>query len=340
MDTWLIWNITGGVRGGAHVTDVTNASRTLLMNIETLDWDDEMLDFLGVPKSMLPRIAPSSYVYGLTAGNGPFGASIPISGDLGDQQAALFGQACFKKGMVKNTYGTGNFMLINTGDVLAHSRNGLLTTVAYSLGEGHRVYALEGSISMGGATIQWLRDNLRLIDSAEDSEYFAKKAKDSGGVYLVPAFSGLFAPYWDMSARGVIVGLTRYVRKEHLINAALESICYQTRDVLEVMQKDSGIHISELKVDGGAVVNDTLMQMQADIVGCDVIRPAFRETTALGAAYAAGLAAGFWGSVEELETLWKRDRVFSSNITHDEREAKYKNWRKAVEKSKGWLDDL
>jgi glycerol kinase len=338
IDTWLIWYLTGGANGGVHVTDVTNASRTMLMNIETLEWDDEMLDFFGVPKQMLPKIMPSSFIYGRTAKNSPFGDGVPISGDLGDQQAALFGQRCFKEGMIKNTYGTGNFMLANTGSACARSQNGLLTTVAYSLREGHRVYALEGSVALGGATIQWLRDNLRIIDGAEDSEYYARKAGDSGGIYLVPAFSGLFAPYWDMSARGIIVGLTRYARKEHLIYAALESICYQTRDVLDVMQKDSGIGVSELKVDGGAVVNDVLMQMQADILGARVVRPVLKETTALGAAYAAGIAVGIWNSIEELESLWKRDRVFSPAIAEADREKKYGGWRRAVEKSRGWIE--
>ncbi|MDR2528579.1 MAG: glycerol kinase GlpK [Synergistaceae bacterium] len=337
IDTWLVWNLTGGVRGGIHATDVTNASRTLLMNIRALEWDEEMLDFLGIPASMLPRIEPSSHVYGETAKNVSFEAGIPISGVLGDQQAALFGQACFDQGMVKNTYGTGLFMLLNTGDVCASSQNGLLTTPAYSLKKGSCVYALEGSVAMGGATIQWLRDNLRIIDTAEDSEYFANKAKDSGGTYFVPAFSGLFAPYWDMGARGTLVGLTRYARKEHLIYAALESICYQTRDVLEAMQKDSRVKVSEMKVDGGAVANDTLMQMQADIAGLSVVRPMFRETTALGAAYAAGLAVGFWDSFESLRALWKKDRVFSSALTPEEREIKYKGWRKAIEKSRDWL---
>ena len=337
MDTWLIWNLTGGVNGGIHVTDVTNASRTLLMNIRTLNWDDEMLDFLGIPASMLPRIEPSSFVYGKTVKSPSLDAGIPIAGNLGDQQAALFGQVCFEQGMVKNTYGTGLFMLINTGNVCASSLNGLLTTPAYSLEKGSCVYALEGSIAMGGATVQWLRDNLRIIDTAEDSSYYAEKAKDSGGVYFVPAFSGLFAPHWDMSARGTIVGLTRYIRKEHLIYAALESICYQTRDVLEAMQKDSEMRVSEMKVDGGAVANDVLMQMQADIAGNNVVRPTFKETTALGAAYAAGLAVGFWESLESLKTLWEKDRVFTPLVTPDERELKYKEWRKAVEKSKGWL---
>ncbi|MDR1622348.1 MAG: glycerol kinase GlpK [Synergistaceae bacterium] len=339
IDTWLLWNLTGGVKGGIHATDVTNASRTLLMNIKTLDWDEEMLDFLGIPVSMLPQIEPSSHVYGMTAKTAAFEGGIPVSGILGDQQAALFGQACFDPGMVKNTYGTGLFMLLNTGDVCASSQNGLLTTPAYSLEKGHCVYALEGSVAMGGATVQWLRDNLRMIDSAEDSEYFANKAKDSAGVYFVPAFSGLFAPYWDMSARGAIVGLTRYVRKEQLVYAALESICYQTRDVLEAMQKDSNVHVSEMKVDGGAVANDTLMQMQADIAGSGVVRPMFKETTALGAAYAAGLAVGFWDSLDTLRGLWKKDRTFSPAITPEEREAKYKNWRKAIEKSRGWLEE-
>ncbi|MDR1048267.1 MAG: glycerol kinase GlpK [Synergistaceae bacterium] len=339
IDTWLIWNLTGGVRGGIHVTDVTNASRTLLMNVETLSWDEEMLDFLGIPAVMLPQIKPSSHIYGRIAKNASFDFDIPVSGDLGDQQAALFGQACFEPGMVKNTYGTGLFMLLNTGGVRASSKNGLLTTPAYSLKEGSCVYALEGSVAMGGATIQWLRDNLRIVDTAEDSEYFANKAKDSGGVYFVPAFSGLFAPYWDMSARGAVMGLTRYARKEHLVRAALESICYQTRDVLEAMQKDSDVHVSRMKVDGGAVANNTLMQMQADIAGLEVVRPLLRETTALGAAYAAGLAVGFWDSLGALGGLWKADRLFSPEITPEERERKYEKWKKAIEKSRGWTEE-
>lgn len=338
IDTWLIWNLTGGVNGGIHVTDVTNASRTLLMNLKSLDWDEEMLAFLDIPKVMLPQIKPSSHIYGFTAENGPFEAAIPVAGDLGDQQAALFGQTCFKQGSVKNTYGTGCFMLMNTGDRCAHSRNGLLTTVGYGMEEGRCVYALEGSIAMGGATIQWLRDNLRLIDTAEDTEYFAAKAKDSAGVYFVPAFSGLFAPYWDMSARGAIMGLTRYVRKEHLVHATLESICYQTCDVLEAMKKDSGIDVSELKVDGGASTNDLLMQLQADIVGTRVVRPVIQETTALGAAYAAGLAVSFWSSTQELEALWKKERDFAPEITPEERAKKYAGWQKAVGKSKGWAE--
>ncbi len=337
IDSWLIWNLTGGPNGGVHVTDVTNASRTLLMNIETFSWDEEMLDFLGVPAGMLPKIEPSSHIYGTTAKSAFLPAGIPIAGDLGDQQSALFGQACFTPGDVKNTYGTGLFMLINTGDTCAASQNGLLTTPAYSLGDGSCAYALEGSVAMGGATIQWLRDNLRILDSAGDSEWFARKAEDSAGVYFVPAFSGLLAPHWDMSARGAIVGLTGYARKEHLIRASLESICYQTRDVLEAMRKDAGISVSEMKVDGGAVVNDTLMQMQADIAGCRVVRPQFKETTALGAAYAAGLAVKFWDSLDALRTLWKKDRVFLPAIDLEACEAKYEGWRKAVDKSRGWV---
>ncbi|MDR1740760.1 MAG: glycerol kinase GlpK [Synergistaceae bacterium] len=339
IDTWLIWNLTGGVNGGLHITDATNASRTLLMNIETLDWDDEMLDFLGVPRCMLPSIEPSSSVYGKTAKNAPCGGGVPIAGDLGDQQAALFGQACFGPGMVKNTYGTGLFILLNTGSLRAASKNGLITTPAYSLKRGECVYALEGSVAMGGATIQWLRDSLRLIDGAEDTEYYAGKAGDSGGVYFVPAFSGLFAPHWDMDARGAVLGLTRYARKEHLVYAALESICYQTRDVLEAMRKDSGIAVSAMKVDGGAVGNGALMQMQADIAGCHVIRPVVRETTALGAAYAAGLAVGFWDSMDSLRLLWKKERDFAPQIHPSEREKKYRGWQKAVSKSKGWAGD-
>lgn len=338
IDTWLIWNLTGGIEGGVHVTDPTNASRTLLMNIHTLDWDEEMLSFLCIPRNILPEIRPSSAIYGLTAEKGPFEGKIPVAGNLGDQQAALFGQTCFREGCVKNTYGTGCFMLMNTGETCAHSQNGLLSTVAYSLKDGQCSYALEGSIAMTGATIQWLRDNLRLIDNAEDSEYYATKAGGSGGVYFVPAFSGLFAPYWDMNARGSILGLTRFVRKEHLVYATLESICYQTRDVLEAMKKDAQIDIYEMRVDGGASVNDVLMQLQADIVGAEVIRPVFKETTALGAAYAAGLAVGFWSSLEALELLWKKDKNFAPQISEDERGKKYKGWLKAVDKSKGWLE--
>ena len=339
IDTWLIWNLTGGVNGGVHVTDVTNASRTLLMNINTLKWDEEMASFLDVPIAMLPAIKPSSHVYGHTMETGPFEAKIPVAGDLGDQQAALFGQACYSKGEAKNTYGTGCFMLMNIGEKPILSKNGLLTTAAYSLKEGKCVYALEGSVAITGAAVQWLRDNLRLLDDAPDSEYLARKVGDSGGMYFVPAFSGLYAPYWDMSARGAMVGLTRYIRKEHIIYATLESICYQTRDVVEAMNKDSGVPLTALKVDGGAVANNLLMQMQADILGTKVVRPVVSETTALGAAYAAGLATGFWANEGELRENWAEDRRFDNLLAADKREKQYKGWLKAVEKSKGWIDE-
>lgn len=338
IDTWVIWNLTGGPNGGVHVTDVSNASRTLLMNIKTLQWDQEMMKFLDVPAAMLPAIKPSSFVYGHTKADGPFGAAIPVAGDLGDQQAALFGQACFRKGDAKNTYGTGSFLLLNIGEDPVLSKNGLLTTAGYSLQEGKCTYALEGSIAITGAAVQWMRDNLRLFDEAPDSEYFARKVEDSGGIYFVPAFSGLYAPYWDMEARGAIVGLTRYIRKEHLIRATLESICYQTRDVVEAMNKDSGVPLAELKVDGGAVKNDLLMQMQADILGTKVVRPEVNETTALGAAYAAGLATGFWKSTDELTDHWAEDRRFDPLLAADKRAECYKGWQKAVTKAKGWID--
>ena len=337
MDTWLLWNLTGGPEGGVHVTDVTNASRTLLMNIETLQWDEEMLEFLDIPRAMLPSIRPSSSVYGRTIPKGPFGAEIPVAGILGDQQAALFGQACYNQGEAKNTYGTGCFMLLNIGETPVRSKNGLLTTVAYGLEEGRATYALEGSIAITGAAVQWLRDNLRLFDDAPDSEWFAGKVEDSGGIYFVPAFSGLYAPYWDMSARGAILGLTRYIAKEHIIRATLESICYQTRDVQEAMDADSGIPLTALKVDGGAVRNNLLMQLQADILGVPVVRPVVSETTALGAAYAAGLAAGIWKNLDELRTHWKIDREFTASLPAEKREEMYAGWKKAIEKSRGWL---
>lgn len=338
IDTWVIWNLTGGPNGGVHVTDVTNASRTLLMNIETLKWDKEMMEFLGVPEAMLPAIKPSSHVYGKTTANGAFGMEIPVAGDLGDQQAALFGQTCYDVGEAKNTYGTGCFMLLNIGEKPVRSKNGLLTTVAYGLEEGKATYALEGSIAITGAAVQWLRDNLRLFDDAPDSEWFANKVADTGGIYFVPAFSGLFAPYWDMTARGAIVGLTRYITKEHIIRATLESICYQTRDVQEAMDADSGVPLKALKVDGGAVKNDLLMQMQADILGVPVVRPVVNETTALGAAYAAGLATGLWKSLDELRKHWKVDKTFDHLLAADKREEQYAGWKKAIDKSKGWID--
>ena len=337
-DTWLIWNLTGGVKGGVHVTDVSNASRTLLMNIKTCQWDEEMLKELQIPASMLPKIMPSSYVYGYTVKEGPFGGEIPVAGDLGDQQAALFGQACLSEGEAKNTYGTGCFMLMNIGDKPIASKNGLLTTAFYSREPGKCYYALEGSIAIAGAAIQWLRDNLRLVDDAPVTEYFAGKVKDSGGIYFVPAFSGLFAPYWDMTARGAIVGITRYIRKEHFIRATLESLCYQTRDVIEAMEKDSGKKLAALKVDGGAVVNNLLMQLQANILGVDVIRPVVNETTALGASYAAGLAVGFWKDAGDIKANWAQDHTFSPEIDEDEREKAYAGWKKAIEKSRAWTD--
>ncbi|MCS3915223.1 glycerol kinase [Caldanaerobacter subterraneus subsp. tengcongensis MB4] len=309
IDTWLIWNLT---RGKVHVTDYSNASRTMLFNIHELKWDKEILEELNVPENMLPEVKPSSHVYGYTD-KSIFGVEIPIAGDAGDQQAALFGQACFKPGMAKNTYGTGCFMLMNTGEKAVPSKTGLLTTIAWGI-DGKVEYALEGSIFITGAAIQWLRDELRIIDNAPQSEEYALKVEDTNGVYVVPAFVGLGAPYWDMYARGVIVGLTRGAKREHIIRATLESIAYQTRDVLEAMQEDSGIKLQALKVDGGASANNFLMQFQADILGVPVDRPQVIETTALGAAYLAGLAVGFWNSREEIEKNWNIDRRFEPAV--------------------------
>ncbi|MGC8838521.1 MAG: glycerol kinase GlpK [Anaerolineae bacterium] len=338
VDTWLIWNLTGGTRGGAHVTDVSNASRTMLMNLHTLDWDPEMLERLGVPRAMLPAIRPSSdpAFYGVTPADGPLGAEVPVCGDLGDQQAALFGQACYDAGEAKNTYGTGCFMLLNTGTRPVPSRHGLLSTLAYQLGNEPAVYALEGSIAITGAAVQWLRDNLGLIKSAAETEEIARSVEDAGGIYFVPAFSGLFAPYWDMYARGVIVGLTRYVTRAHLVRATLEAICYQTREVLEAMKADSGVALTRLKVDGGAVANNFLMQLQADILGVPVVRPTVGETTALGAAYAAGLAAGVWKDLDALRQNWGVDRIFEPQWDEARREAGYRGWLRAVERARGW----
>lgn len=338
VDSWVIWNLTGGPEGGVHVTDVTNAGRTMMMGLDTLDWDDELLEILDVPRQMLPEIRPSSdpASYGATSLSGPLRAMLPVCGDLGDQQAALFGQACYTVGEVKNTYGTGCFMLLNTGPAPVPSHSGLLTTVAYGLPEG-TTYALEGSIAITGAAVQWLRDNLGLIRTAAESEEIARSVDDAGGIYFVPAFSGLFAPYWDMDARGVIVGLTRYITGAHLVRATLEAICYQTRDVLEAMQADSGIELTALKVDGGATVNDFLMQLQADILGVPVVRPRVNETTALGAAYAAGLAVGLWSDLSELRENWGVDRVFEPRWDEARREAAYAGWKRAVERSRGWV---
>ncbi len=331
METWLIWLLTGG---RVHVTDYSNASRTMLFNINTLDWDEELLDLMDIPRSMLPTPVPSSQVYGETD-PGFFGRSIPIAGAAGDQQAALFGQACFTPGQAKNTYGTGCFLLMNTGDKPVFSSSGLVTTVAWGLGS--RVsYALEGSIFVAGAAIQWLRDEMRLIDSAADSEYHAGKVSDTAGCYVVPAFTGLGAPYWDQYARGAIVGLTRGVNKNHIIRATLESIAYQVSDVLEAMRADSGIALTSLKVDGGASSNNVLMQLQADILQVTVHRPVCVETTALGAAYLAGLAVGYWSSQEEIARNWAVDRTFLPAITTQERDKKLLGWKRAVTRAFDW----
>lgn len=336
IDTWLIWQLTGG----QHITDPTNASRTMLMNLETLDWDDALLAIIGVPRALLPTIRPSSdpRFYGKTTVSGPFRGEVPVCGDLGDQQAATVGQTCFAPGEAKNTYGTGCFMLLNTGPTIVRSRNGLLTTVCYQLGEQPPVFALEGSIAMAGATIQWLRDNLKLINHAAETEEIAQSVADSGGCYLVPAFSGLFAPHWRSDARGVIVGLTRYVNRAHIVRAALESICYQTREVLEAMNADSGVPLQTLKVDGGATANNFLMQLQADILGVEVIRPQVAETTSLGAAYAAGLAVGFWDNLEMLRRNWQVDRQWQPQLAEERRAAGYHAWQKAVERTLGWVE--
>uniref|UniRef100_UPI001BD5D574 glycerol kinase GlpK n=1 Tax=Tepidanaerobacter acetatoxydans TaxID=499229 RepID=UPI001BD5D574 len=312
IDTWLIWNLTGGK---VHVTDYSNASRTMLFNIHKLDWDDEILKELNIPRAMLPKVMPSSHIYGYTTTE-VFGGEIPIAGDAGDQQAALFGQACYAPGMAKNTYGTGCFMLMNTGEKAVESKSGLLTTIAWGA-DGKVEYALEGSIFIAGAVIQWLRDELRVLDNAAQSEELATKVEDNNGVYLVPAFVGLGAPYWDMYARGAILGLTRGAKREHIVRAALESICYQTRDVLEAMQKDSGITLKSLKVDGGAVANNFLMQFQSDILGVPVDRPKVIETTALGAAYLAGLAVGYWKDKNDISAKWQIDRTFKPQMDID-----------------------
>ena len=335
IDTWLIWNMTGGVNGGVHVTDVSNASRTMLMNLETLDWDPDMLKVMSIPRSMLPAIRASSEVYGNATGNL---AGIPISGDLGDQQAALFGQTCFSPGEAKNTYGTGCFMLLNTGTKIVPSKSGLLTTLGYKIGDQPAVYALEGSIAITGALVQWLRDNLRMFDFSKHIEDYAATVDDSGGIYIVPAFSGLFAPYWKSDARGAIVGLTRYINRAHIARAALEATAYQTREVLDAMNSDSGVPLTALKVDGGMVYNNMLMQFQSDILGVPVIRPTVAETTALGAAYAAGLAVGFWAKVEDLRANWGKDKEWDPKMDTETREKLYKGWKKAVTRTFDWVE--
>ncbi len=335
MDTWCIWNLTGGVNGGVHVTDVSNASRTMLMNLETLAWDDEILGIMGVPKSMLPAIKASSEVYGTCVGAL---AGVPVAGDLGDQQAALFGQTCFSPGEAKNTYGTGCFMLLNTGEKIVPSKSGLLTTLGYKIGDQPAVYALEGSIAITGALVQWLRDNLGMIEKSPDIEALAATVEDNGGVYFVPAFSGLFAPYWKNDARGVIAGLTRYVTKGHIGRAVLEATAWQTREVLDAMNADSGVPLTALKVDGGMVFNNLLMQFQADVLGVPVIRPVVAETTALGAAYAAGLAVGYWAEIEDLRENWARDAEWAPKMDADLREKEYAQWKKAVTRTFAWVD--
>lgn len=349
MDTWLIWNLTGRE---AHITDVTNASRTMLMNLKTLDWDDEILKVMGIPKNILPKIKSSSEIYGyVRAGSSRpnFGdkklgeetsplQGIPVAGDLGDQQAALFGQTCFKTGEAKNTYGTGCFMLLNTGDKPVQSKAGLLTTLGYKIGNQKPVYALEGSIAITGALIQWLRDNMELIQESGQVEALAKSVEDNGGIYFVPAFSGLYAPYWKSDARGVIVGLTRYVNKNHIARASLEATAYQAREVLDAMEKDSGVKLRALKVDGGMVFNELLMQFQSDILNVPVVRPKVAETTSLGAAYAAGLAVGFWKDTDELKKNWGRDKEWTPKMDAKRRQGLYSGWKKAVTRTFDWVE--
>lgn len=341
IDSWIIWNLTGGVDGGLHVTDATNAGRTQLMNLRTLDWDDELLALFDIPRAMLPRIAPSSSAsaFGTTRADGPVGAEVPIAGCLGDQHAALVGQACFGPGEAKNTYGTGNFLLLNTGESPTPSHAGLLTTLAYQFGNASPTYALEGAIAVTGASVQWLRDQLGIISSAAEIEPLAASVPDSGGLCFVPAFSGLFAPHWRADARGAIVGLSRFHTKAHLARAALEAICFQTRDVLDAMVTDSGVRLDVLKVDGGATVNNLLMQLQADLLGVPVVRPVVSETTALGAAYAAGLAVGVWTDLHTLKRQWRADRQWDPRWSVDQRDDAYRRWQKAVERSFGWIDD-
>ncbi|RIJ66993.1 glycerol kinase [Nakamurella silvestris] len=337
MDTWVLWNLTGGVEGGLHYTEPTNASRTLLMDLKTLSWDPEIAADMGIPLSMLPEIRSSSEEYGKVRPQGVL-AGVPVAGILGDQQAATFGQACLSPGEAKNTYGTGNFMLLNTGTEVVPSKNGLLTTVCYKIGDQPTVYALEGSIAVSGSLVQWVRDNLGLIQSASEIEPLAKSVDDNGGCYFVPAFSGLFAPYWRSDARGAIVGLTRYVNKGHIARAVLEATAFQTKEVLDAMNADSGVDLTALKVDGGMVVNETLMQFQADILGVPVIRPVVAETTALGAAYAAGLAVGFWESEDDIRTNWAEDKRWEPALDETSRARQYAQWKKAVTKTFDWVE--
>jgi glycerol kinase len=337
-DCWVIWNLTGGVNGGVHVTDPTNASRTMLMNLETLDWDEELLGFFNIPRQMLPAIRPSSAPGGYGEVRLGAVAGVPLTGDLGDQQAATVGQVCFAPGEAKNTYGTGNFMLLNTGEEIVRSKNGLLTTVCYQFGQTKPIYALEGSIAVTGSAVQWLRDQLGIISGAAEIEPLARQVADNGGVYFVPAFSGLFAPYWRSDARGAIVGLSRYNTNAHLARATLEAICYQSRDVSEAMEQDSGVHLETLKVDGGVTANDLCMQLQADILGVPVSRPVVAETTALGAAYAAGLATGFWSTTDELRANWNESKRWTPQWNDEQRAGGYAGWKKAVERTLNWVE--
>jgi glycerol kinase len=338
IDTWLIWNLTGGHHGGKHVPDVTNASRTMLMDLHTLAWDQEMCEAMGVPPAMLPQIRSSAEIYGHTEANGPFGGVIRIAGDLGDQHAATVGQACFESGEAKNTYGTGCFMLLNTGHKVIQSKNGLLSTVCYQFGDEEPNYALEGSIAITGALVQWLRDNLKLIDSAPEIENLANTVEDNGGIYFVPAFSGLFAPYWRSDARGAIVGMTRFVNRGHIARAVLEATAYQSREVLDAMNADSGVDLKSLKVDGGMVYNDMLMQFQADVLGVPVIRPKVPETTALGAAYAAGYAVGFWKDKDEMRQNWQVYKTWYPDGASKAGTEYFAQWKKAVTRTFDWIE--
>lgn len=338
MDTWLIWNLTGGVDGGKHFTDVTNASRTMLMDLASLAWDSQMCEIMAIPQGMLPKICSSAEVYGHTRADGPFGGVIPVAGDLGDQQAATVGQTCFEAGEAKNTYGTGCFMILNTGEKVIQSKNGLLSTVCYQFGNEKPVYALEGSIAITGALVQWLRDNLKLIDSAPEIERLANTVEDNGGIYFVPAFSGLFAPYWQPNARGAIVGITGFINRGHIARAVLEATAFQTREVLDAMNKDSGVALKALKVDGGMVQNELLMQFQADVLGVPVIRPKVSETTALGAAYAAGYAVGFWKTKKDMTQNWKVDKTWYPDRISKAGTEVFAQWKKAVTRTFDWID--
>jgi glycerol kinase len=338
IDTWILWHLTGGIDGGIHVTDVTNASRTMLMDLETLKWREDIAADMNIPLSMLPTICSSSDIYGYGDAEGLL-PGIPIAGILGDQQAAMFGQACFSEGMAKNTYGTGNFLLLNTGEKRVLSTNGLLTTVCYKIGDAPTIYALEGSIAVTGSLVQWLRDNLGMFTNAPDIEVLAREVDDNGGAYFVPAFSGLFAPYWRPDARGALVGLTRFVTKNHIARAALEATVFQTREVMDAMNADSGVELAELRVDGGMVGNELLMQFQADQLGVDVIRPTVTETTALGAAFAAGIAIGFWGGPQAVIDSWSEDKRWTPEMPADNRDRLFRNWKKAVTKTMGWVDE-